>query len=127
MVLGQAFDAPYGSELVVEAHASNENSSRRLAKLLYRVAGRFNALIHCLEEHALLGIHGLSFFRVNGEEVAIKGTGVLIEKIGMLDVRTLFPKRSIYERKFDSYLCKCWERGLLLHGAGYLGGGMPWY
>jgi hypothetical protein len=42
----------------------------------------------------LLGIHGLSLLGVNGEEVAIKGARVLIEKIGMLDVRALFANKS---------------------------------
>ena len=97
VVLGQAVDAPYGSELVIEAHAAHEHSGRRPAKLLHRVTGRFNTFVHCLEKHALLGIHGLSLLWINGKEVAIKGPGVLVQKIGVLDVRALSPTSQTHD------------------------------
>jgi len=57
--------------------------------LLERVAGCFNAFVNRLEKHALLRVHCLGFFGTDGEEVTIKGTRVILKKIGMFRVGTL--------------------------------------
>lgn len=89
MVLRQAVDTSDCCVLVIVEHAADKYSCRRSPELLHRVPGRFHALVHCLEEQSLLGIHGLGFLGVDGEEVAIEATGIFIKEVGVLDVGTL--------------------------------------
>lgn len=40
-------------------------------------------------QYSLLGVHRLSLFWANGEKITVKRPGILIQKIGMLNVRAL--------------------------------------